>query len=152
MTLRNYQKEATVTDIRPVSVKMVCNGYGLIGELEEVLQETSRFHKDNILKELGDVLWYCASICTCVGLDLQDIYESTEELQCTMPLPEVFKKAFRDNNGKFDDIAITNLKGYIYDFMCDISADDIDNITNINITKLASRHERGKIGGNGSNR
>jgi len=152
LKLRKYQNEATVTDIRANSIKMICNGFGLIGELEELEREVQRFHGEDIIKELGDVLWYCASICTYLSLDLQDIYESNFETELSMPLAEIFKKVYRDKKGVFDETDKKYIKAYIRDAICGISEDDMDNITNMNIAKLNSRQQRGVIGGNGSNR
>lgn len=53
---------------------------GLGGEAGEVLEyvKKSIFHqvplsKDTIAKEIGDVMWYVASLCTLYDLDLSDV-------------------------------------------------------------------------------
>lgn len=55
-------------------------GLGISGEAGEVTDHIKKivFHghkldKDNIKKELGDVLWYVATLATTVGLDLEEI-------------------------------------------------------------------------------
>ena len=61
-------------------------GLGLAGETGEVcekLKKTLRDHggvmsedrKAALKKELGDVLWYLATLCTELGLNLQDVAE-----------------------------------------------------------------------------
>lgn len=59
---------------------------GLAGEAGEVVEPIKKYlfmHKDlnikELSKELGDVLWYVAAMCTTLGLSLHDVME--ENLQ-----------------------------------------------------------------------
>ncbi|MDP3764744.1 MAG: nucleoside triphosphate pyrophosphohydrolase family protein [bacterium] len=111
MTFNEYQKKSRKTAVYPKS--KYCDGIfyptlGLVGEAGEVAEKVKKVLRDDngiitkekkeeLKKELGDVLWYIAQIATDLKLSLEDI------------------------------------------------ASD-------NLTKLASRHKRGKIKGSGDNR
>lgn len=93
MTFDDYQKQAFT--YAKASAK--CTQYlfaGLAGEAGELCSVyakavrddgygTSEYHtskvdgyKDNLMKELGDVLWFCAGIATYYGFSLEDIAEA----------------------------------------------------------------------------
>lgn len=87
MTPDEYQKLASRTLIeKPDSeysdfqLMMVWNAVGLAGEAGEVADHIKKgvFHQHGIdqgklEKELGDVLWYVAALCTTAGLLLEDV-------------------------------------------------------------------------------
>lgn len=59
---------------------------GLIGEAGEVADYVKKgvFHQhgvlpDRLADELGDVLWYIASLCTLAGIDLSDVMQANIE-------------------------------------------------------------------------
>ncbi len=83
-----YQKAAFSTAVYPGRGEgnWTYAGLGLAGETGEVcekLKKTLRDHgglmsddrKAALKKELGDVLWYLATLCTELGLSLQDVAE-----------------------------------------------------------------------------
>ena len=110
MNFNDYQAQATKTALYP---KVADHGWvypalGLANEAGEVTGKLKKVIRDNngeinearrqdLSKELGDVLWYIAQLATELGIDLNDIAEA-------------------------------------------------------NIAKLASRQERGVLGGDGDNR
>lgn len=57
---------------------------GEVGEVSEIIKKIIRDNDgketekdvENISKELGDVLWYVAELCTCFNLDLQKVAEA----------------------------------------------------------------------------
>ena len=56
------------------------NALGLAGEAGEVAELVKKgiYHRHGldvakVANEIGDVLWYCAAICTILGLDLDEI-------------------------------------------------------------------------------
>lgn len=66
-------------DIEPAldeDVMILWNVVGLLGEAGEVAElvlkglVAGRLDRDKLAKELGDLLWYTAGLCTKVGLDL----------------------------------------------------------------------------------
>jgi NTP pyrophosphatase (non-canonical NTP hydrolase) len=86
MTFEEYQKEAQKTAKYP---KIDGKGYlypvlGLAGESGEVLEKIKKVFRDKggqisdqtkfeIIRELGDVLWYLAQISTELGVSFEDV-------------------------------------------------------------------------------
>lgn len=64
-------------------VMIVWNAVGLAGEAGEVAELVKKgiFHqhgldRDKLKKELGDVVWYVAALCTRVGLDMEEVMQA----------------------------------------------------------------------------
>jgi NTP pyrophosphatase (non-canonical NTP hydrolase)/predicted Rdx family selenoprotein len=89
MDLRTYQERAATTDRNPsddpTDIKsMTIKRLGIAGEAGEVLTEYKKYLRDGdshrlfrerFAEELGDLLWYLASVATKFGLDLSEIAE-----------------------------------------------------------------------------
>lgn len=85
MTFEEYQKFSRRTALYPDrDHNFVYPTLGLAGEAGEVAEKIKKVIRDNagvlddqrrqeVKKELGDVLWYVAQLATELGLDLQDI-------------------------------------------------------------------------------
>jgi len=85
MTFNEYQKEAQKTAIYPnAGNNFVYPVLGLCGEAGEVAEKFKKLFRDNggildenkkqeIKKELGDVLWNIAQISTETGLSFDDV-------------------------------------------------------------------------------
>jgi len=85
MDFNEYQKESRKTAIYPRKGKnFVYPVLGLVGESGEVAEKIKKVLRDNngivgekqkqeIKKELGDVLWYIAQIATELGLSFDEI-------------------------------------------------------------------------------
>lgn len=66
---------------------------GLCGESGEVADLVKKhlghghdLDKEKIKEELGDVLWYIASMCHCLGMDLKDVAaKNVEKLMIRYP-------------------------------------------------------------------
>lgn len=70
-------------DISDRDIMLVWNAIGLAGEAGEVAEHIKKgvFHQhgvntEQLAKELGDVLWYVAALCTKAGLNMSDIMEA----------------------------------------------------------------------------
>lgn len=66
--------------------QLICGALGVAGEAGEFADLVKKiyFHNkevddDKLIKELGDVLWYMASVCDAKGWDLQDIAQKNIE-------------------------------------------------------------------------
>ena len=91
MDFKEYQKESRKTAIYPNKGRnLIYPTLGLIGESGEVAEKVKKLIRDKegkvdeefkqlIKKELGDVLWYLAQICTELGLSLEDVAKSNLE-------------------------------------------------------------------------
>ena len=84
MTINEYQEKALETAIYPREYKVVYPALGMAGEAGEVADKVKKVIRDNngeiskekaleIAKEIGDVLWYCATLANDLGFDLNTI-------------------------------------------------------------------------------
>lgn len=86
-----YQKECKKTAIYPtVGETFVYPLLGMVGEAGEVSEKIKKLFRDDqgkltparkaeIVKELGDVLWYMAQLSTELGIRLSDVAEGNLE-------------------------------------------------------------------------
>lgn len=100
MELNEYQKKALETAIYPKEYKIVYPALGLTGEAGEVSDKVKKVIRDSsgdfspekreeIAKELGDVLWYVATMANDLGYSLESIAQINYE-----------KLSSRKNRGK----------------------------------------------------
>lgn len=90
MTLNDYQQKALETAVYPEQYKIIYPALGMNGEAGEVADKVKKVLRDNdcnftperkveIAKEIGDVLWYCATLANDLGYTLQEIGEMNYE-------------------------------------------------------------------------
>lgn len=88
MELNEYQQKALETAIYPIAI--IYPALGMCGEAGEVADKVKKILRDNnseftpekkaeIAKEIGDVLWYCATLANDLGYTLQQIAEMNYE-------------------------------------------------------------------------
>ena len=81
MTINEYQalarrtqnKELTPVDRREHALKGMCSE---VGEIHGVYQKVYQGHEvntDEVIKELGDVMWFVAEMADALGVDLDDV-------------------------------------------------------------------------------
>ena len=116
MTVNEYQEAALATAVYPKQFRVIYPALGMNGEAGEVADKIKKVIRDTafstdaegaivlsndkrieLAKEIGDVLWYCATLSYDLGMKLEDVAQ-------------------------------------------------------MNINKLKSRQERGKLSGSGDNR
>jgi NTP pyrophosphatase (non-canonical NTP hydrolase) len=100
MNTWDYQKQAARTlinapgfEIDDHDMMIIWNAIGLAGEAGEVCEHVKKgiFHqhgldRDVMRKELGDVCWYLAALCTTLGLDLGDVMQANiDKLKARYP-------------------------------------------------------------------
>jgi NTP pyrophosphatase (non-canonical NTP hydrolase) len=87
MTFNNFQTNASRTAFYPRAFKnqgLYYTALGLVGEAGEIANKVKKIMRDNngnleelakadIFDELGDVLWYCASLADELGVNLEDV-------------------------------------------------------------------------------
>jgi NTP pyrophosphatase (non-canonical NTP hydrolase) len=80
MDFDEYQKRAKETAIYPENVKIIYTAMGLCGEAGEVANKVkkkmrgdSEIDKEDLAKEMGDVLWYISQLATDLDIRLDDI-------------------------------------------------------------------------------
>ena len=80
-TFNDYQRDAQVT--ATYQDKIIYPALGLCGEAGEVAEKVKKVLRDNhgyftkvkkeeIKKEIGDVLWYLQALCVDLGFDLEE--------------------------------------------------------------------------------
>lgn len=84
MTINEYQKCALETAVYPEQFNVIYPALGLAGEAGEVADKIKKVIRDEefnisdekrkaIAMEIGDVLWYCATLAYDLGYDLDTI-------------------------------------------------------------------------------
>lgn len=91
----DYQEAASKTAIYPAEVKVMYPTLGLAGEVGELCNKIKKHYRDgtpldreDLAKELGDVVWYIAALASDLGVSLG--YVATQNLK---------KLADRQNRG-----------------------------------------------------
>lgn len=120
MKLSEYQKRAAATDQTPSVAAAVREGekpdptraeviplLGLVGEVGSLLGEykkllrdgeTHRRFKDEVAEELGDILWYVATVASKYGLSLDDVAkQNIEKVEGRWKDPAPRSKLYDDN-------------------------------------------------------
>jgi NTP pyrophosphatase (non-canonical NTP hydrolase) len=82
LTLNEYQRKARTTAIYPAGAAILYPALGLAGEAGEVANKAKKIIRDNKLdregmaKELGDCLWYIATLAKDLGYNMSDIAQN----------------------------------------------------------------------------
>ena len=86
MDFNKYQNQARKTAIYPKSAKIIYPTLGLCGEVGEVAEKVKKTIRDNkgkftpeklneVVDELGDVLWYISNLSSDLGFKLDFVAE-----------------------------------------------------------------------------
>jgi NTP pyrophosphatase (non-canonical NTP hydrolase) len=84
MQLNNYQKKALSTNINHGNLVFFDRMFGLVGEAGELADKVKKWirddqadmaklDKDDFIAELGDVLWYVATLADEIGFSLEEV-------------------------------------------------------------------------------
>lgn len=84
LTFNKYQEKALKTAIYPDKYKVMYTTMGLTGEAGEVANKVKKVYRDRggvvddktrteLAAEIGDVLWYCACLCSDLGLSFNSV-------------------------------------------------------------------------------
>lgn len=82
-TFNEYQTFVKSIAMYPESARIFYPCLGLAGEVGEVCEKVKKnirdgriLDKEDLTKELGDVLWYLSAVALDLGISLQDIAET----------------------------------------------------------------------------
>ncbi|HEX5395360.1 MAG TPA: nucleoside triphosphate pyrophosphohydrolase family protein [Candidatus Saccharimonadales bacterium] len=96
MTLDEYQKKALSTNINQGTHLFFDRMFGLVGEAGEMADKVKKWIRDDeaewdkldkkmMADELGDVLWYVATLAETLGYSLEEVgRQNVEKLQSRM--------------------------------------------------------------------
>ncbi len=84
MNFNDYQEAARQTAAYPKEIGLAYVALGLAGEAGEVANKVKKIYRDKggeldastaavLVRELGDVLWYCAMLATELSLSLESV-------------------------------------------------------------------------------
>lgn len=174
MNCVEYQDAARSTAVYPNKVEFLYPSLGLAGEVGELCEKLGRDDPcDEIMKEVGDVLWYVANVALDCGLLLHLVAEEDDFDKITplfainMPgelathagkVCEMAKKAARDDGGEISDERREKVREGLRDVLrtlvgiCIPWDFTLTKAADRNIEKLKSRQERGVLKGSGDNR
>lgn len=87
MEFKTYQDGAKTTAVYPESARLIYPTLGLCGEAGEVSEKIKKIIRDGngevteekrteILKEIGDVLWYIAALCSDLDVDMGEVAQA----------------------------------------------------------------------------
>jgi len=90
MTLDEYQQRALSTNINPGTHVFFDRMFGLVGEAGELADKVKKWIRDDnadwekldkhmMMDELGDVLWYVATLADTLGYKLSDVAQHNAE-------------------------------------------------------------------------
>ena len=177
MRLGEYQLASRETAVYPgIGNTLIYPTLGLAGETGELLEKAlSGSPKEDLMGELGDVLWYLAQLAAELSLNLDTLPQPADALAsserptnlvaaCSLLVVDVgiftecTKKLLRDDQEVLTDqrrsqfnellskaLASWHLVAHQANIIPDICAD-------VSYAKLMSRLERGVVGGSGDNR
>jgi NTP pyrophosphatase (non-canonical NTP hydrolase) len=89
LTFKTYQDAAGVTDVGTSAQKSIGIGWlyyvlGVAGETGELVEKVKKLFRDSqgivtekfrqqIIKEMGDILWYMARLCSWFNISLEEV-------------------------------------------------------------------------------
>jgi NTP pyrophosphatase (non-canonical NTP hydrolase) len=168
MKMRDYQDRARTTAVYPRKARIAYPALGLVGELGELSAKINEgANKEEICKEIGDVLWYCANLCCdlerflsdATGMDTDFDHVGKAYQPLTLEdmgvLSENCKKLVRDGFKEEKVAAVLGTIAYILRYLNAMAialGTSLNLIASANIAKLESRKERGVLQGDGDNR
>lgn len=175
MKLNEYQTGAVSTAIYPG--KLAYPTLGLCGEVGELVDACTNGKDEDVPKEIGDVLWYIANVSNDTDTELSSIckrktFQNGSELFVFWDAAEVgaemcvqagivaenVKKTIRDNEGNLQPKRLKNIVGALKRLMEALSEvancydTTLEVCAKMNLAKLQSRQERGKLKGDGNDR
>ena len=165
VNLEEYKKDALKTAFYPNMGSNI--EYPVLAILEESIEIFEKIElsatKEEIVKELGDLLWYTAMIF----YEFKKPFEFTQVDEYTTPsnfiiksgkLASILKKTLRDNDGIFTEQKLEEFFSIINNmlsFVMNVAAQlgfTLEEVAQINIEKINDRIKRGKLQGSGDNR
>lgn len=175
----DYQQQALSTAIYPLKRELEYTVLGLCSEVGEVgiaytrgkgLWGFTQEMTNDLLKEVGDVYWYCAAVADALNTPLQHIWDNFTDavhpsrsrgltilqvVGCSSEMAGVVKKAIRDNDGFLPDAGAEIIRYrlgetlVLLDHLVRYFGSTPEAVMSGNLNKLADRKQRGVLQGSG---
>lgn len=167
LTLDSYQEKARSTAVYPEEAAVVYPVLGLVGEAGEVAEKVlMALFPDGPIKTIGPIenrlndVYFALKHAAEAGAECEKVKKVVRDKQGTLPAGFLAAlKARVDSSIGADDSAAYDLIQEAADVLWyeasiahDIGGEKLSNMAQYNLDKLASRMERGKIGGSGDQR
>lgn len=141
--------------------------FGVISEWNELQEKINNDEsKNEIVKEIGDVLWYVLKLVNCVGLTKNTSIFNLNETNLSLYQRDnvshsifefaqwggkLLRKDFEINNTNRLVIPINRTLGFIV-FICSAYSITVEDMIQVNKDKIKDRKSRNAIHGDGDNR
>ena len=174
MTFKEYQQYAMLTAIFPEDVRETYPALGLADELSEYLLAIKQDKPyEDLLSELGDVLWYLAATCQELNIpserffkekvDFEELTENTDHVwesntfsRLLSAVSDVLGTVKKYLRGDFDYAMyrrrMESHVGFIAECIAYESFDSVSLAMKLNIGKLLMRQAEDKLQGDGDHR
>lgn len=165
INMEGYKEEALKTAFYPNMGSNI--EYPVIAVLEESIEIFEKIEinasKEEIVKELGDLLWYTAMIFhefkkPFVFNKIDGYITPSRFIIHSGNLASILKKTLRDNNGDFTEDKLKEFFSIIdlmLSFVSNVSLQlgfELQDVARINIDKINDRIKRGTLQGSGDDR
>ena len=158
MDLKEYQICAMNTAIYPQHWSPAYQCLGLCGEVGELREKmhTMGVKRQDLILELGDIMWYCATLTKGVGVDLIEVQSPRGVMEVlAMQAAEKTKRICRSGHTEELALEIQQIVGRIITeirYISKIYDIELEDILKQNIEKLKDRKERGVLHSSGDQR
>jgi hypothetical protein len=177
MSPNEYKLATRQTAIYPNAIAVPYLTLGLVSEIDELNRAVFIASEQGLIKESGDVMWYCFRLFDELGITVNPQWEHYTGEPIALPqtfnimsrntaaIADIVKKSIRDNDGivppeKVEQVGlaltiILMCVGSLAQRQNDLYHTHLHGLeayATVNIDKLASRHNRGVIGGSGDDR
>lgn len=121
---------------------------GICTEVAEIVEDPD--NSENVMQEIGDVMWYCSLICSALGVNLGDVAFKPVDKKLTdlvsysgIVADCVKRHVYYSTESKkvpLDELQITHAISMIQSCLKELSGDKLGECLDMNIKKLRIRY------------
>lgn len=157
----DYKDIISKTAVFPRKVENFGLAYCVLGLFDEFLEVDEKVvdgaKREDILSEVGDVLWYLCALCNELDISFEQVIDNPKNLgkdYNPFKLFGIVKKHYRDGKVINKELVTNYLTNFIsYTFtLSNVTKIDVEDILENNYKKLIARRETNTLHGDGDNR